>query len=531
MRLRWTRRLWDYLAKEDWYVEECSLKYFREVELECDEDVSLGISTDQQSPQKQKLTTSVENGVTSDCQLSFDQFRQCYSRCRGSVCLATCKDAKTIATPLRSMSSLAPPECHKPLELLDNMAQSETGFFIVWISDTVFVSSIQFKISRHHGSLDEYRIFMSPRLSNDYLVYFVYSLPLVSKDPPQPRLAPPIAPISFLGSMVNVLPFGYFKAISFFWYRYISEPPLKELLSLVPTPKPGVIPFEALTTLTFCSLLSRDQIHAVLSHCEENNLWVQPKFSVQGSTFHEYNSALRESPHLRHIHIPLHYFRHQLERDEAPFTVNEHLESMTIDYFPHIYGADMWPSSSLLKVVSCCRNLKHLYMRVKGWKRFLNVNSSVLNWVISGAIPLEEVVVSSCVDPAPNFQSVWANLSLTLLGCFVAGQRNLCHFSIVAKHRKGSWPIPKFLKAPMNLEPWDKLVTPSLALNCFRKLQSGNTAKETRMHENSVAWKVRAVNLGVVYRKTTYHTPHDMSTANAGVLFALLRSQFCAKTA
>jgi hypothetical protein len=487
----------------------------------CDEGVSGGISTDQQSSQ---LITLVENGVASDRQLSFDKFRQCYSTCRCSVRLTTSEGAEESDTKLTSMSSLARPEF-----LDDDMTQSEAGFYVVWISDTVFLSSIHFDIFEHQVNL-EYRITLTPKQSRDHIVFFVYSL---SEDPPQPRPAPSVAPISFLESMVTVLPFDYFKALGFYWYRYDSEPPVKELLSLVPTPKPGIVPYEARTNLAFDSPLSPEQIQTVLSHCDENNLWVRPMFSLRAqndAAFREYNSALRESPHLRHIHISSNYFRFQLPEGEAPFTVNEHLESMTIDCIPNIFRTSS--NVNLLNAVSCCRNLKHLYMCVKRWQQFLDDNSSLLDLVISGSLPLEEVIISLDVGEyeIARFKVAWAVLSLTLLGCIVAGQRNLCHFSIVAGHREESWPVPSFLKAPVNPEAWDEFVTPSLTINCFRKLQMGIKGEETRIEAISVARKVQAVNLGIVYRKTTYHTPHDTSTANAGVLFVLLRSQFCAKT-
>jgi hypothetical protein len=56
-----------------------------------------------------------------------------------------------------------------------------------------------------------------------------------------------------------------------------------------------------------------------------------------------------------------------------------------------------------------------------------------------------------------------------------------------------------------------------------RGAASGNEAILEGSQQNFVSWKVRAVNLGIVYRKTTYHVPHDTSTANACLLFALLR--------
>jgi hypothetical protein len=71
---------------------------------------------------------------------------------------------------------------------------------------------------------------------------------------------------------------------------------------------------------------------------------------------------------------------------------------------------------------------------------------------------------------------------------------------------------------------WDYVLFPQLVLNyARRKLPPWSPG-------GAVALSVKAINEGTVYQNTTDHVPFDMSTANAGLIFLILKVEFRAVT-
>jgi hypothetical protein len=65
---------------------------------------------------------------------------------------------------------------------------------------------------------------------------------------------------------------------------------------------------------------------------------------------------------------------------------------------------------------------------------------------------------------------------------------------------------------------WDQVIVPSLTLNFHRK-------RLTNPAGAVMQFALRAVNQGIVYRKTTDHVPFDPSIANASLIYKLIKNQ------
>jgi hypothetical protein len=68
-----------------------------------------------------------------------------------------------------------------------------------------------------------------------------------------------------------------------------------------------------------------------------------------------------------------------------------------------------------------------------------------------------------------------------------------------------------------HLKIWDEILFPSLSLNAYRNRMG------VRAPQGVAALAIKAVNKGRFYRETTHHAPFDMSSANAGLIFHIVK--------
>jgi hypothetical protein len=562
MRLQWTHRLRDYFAKEKYYVEVSSaatLGAISEVEIvhelppptEAEESTKddeewTGNDDDTAQPATRKrkahcsssqiLSKSTpsdepaEEAAAVVEQPTFEQFSRCYQGSETRLLLRTCAVQSAILASL-----VARHEVYAPLAgtSFHALCQNRSQFSVVWFSDAVFMSSLRFT-KRGDKEVDDYYFVLVPRNGKSLCVR-VYTIPslaidLANKKPKKgssQKPAPSLAPITFLASLVSHLPADYFASIHFVWRREDCPHPVVRFLSLVP---PHVVQpalrrgtsYDRLTTVAYYRLLSPRLIDAVLKYCGENRLSVRHHFEVPLGT--GVNTILRQSPHLRHIHVPKIFFS-QCMANGTLFTANGHIESMSVDFCDS--------GSRLLEGISRSRSLKRLYLRVhvQQYRQFLKVHSYFLNKALSGVSTMQEIIIFFHDYTGKDMlQSVFQTLDLYC----GPGPGKLCHFSIMTGpwSDKRSWFVIR--KGTASSDVWDKMVSPRLALNWYcmhhqdrpihgKKSSPLKQDAKERSQENMVSWKVRAVNLGIVYRKTTHHSPHDLSTVNACLLFAILR--------
>jgi hypothetical protein len=553
MRLQWTHRLRDYLSNEKYCIEVSkagSLCAMKEVELIHEppvvgmertpghvELIGDGGEAAPSATRKRKAPTKSKSGskalkdstpkdhhhiepvVLCTDYPSFEQFSDCYQEQEGHLLLKTSATKSDILASFVARHEFC--AAHAGASF-DALCQEGKQFSVFWFSDTVFMSSIRFCM-RGGRDVPDYDISLVPRHGRK-AVFFVYSILSFAKGRLRRKRVPSQTPITFLASMATRLPSDYFEAIHFTWRRVDCPQPAVEFLSVVPPQPPLTMrsnTWDNLTTVRFQSPLTPHLIGAALAYCEANRLSVRHHFDCP--LVEDVNRVLLESPYLQHVHIPDQYF-HRNSTEVAPFTENGNIESMSVDFYSYI-GAEL----SLLRSAGRSLSLKRLYLvvRFRYFEVFVSQYSYLLNEALSGDSNLQEIMIFFKDRKRADLDSLFQSLDMNC----VTARTKLCHFSITTGrwNDKRSWYAVR--DGIVSSDLWDKSVSPRLAINWYSEHNRGlpkyaASGKEAIMEgsqQNLVSWKVRAVNLGIVYRKTTCQVPHDMSTANASMLFALVR--------
>jgi hypothetical protein len=480
---------------------------------------------------------------------TFEQFNQCYDTCETS-CFLTTNKKPTMKYTLTS--SLARHDLFVTDTSFDKMVQEKQRFSVLWLAEDTFISSIKFWKRHGDAGLADYQIVLVPRESNEATLLYMYSLSSMAPGLQKRHPPPSLAPISFLASMCNQLPCNHFSSVYFSWFRSDIPHPLVKQLSIMPTNRLRIqepIEYNDVTKVLFSNqpwssyfchdvvALQPKDIRAALSYCGQKNLPVRHVLQLELSP--AVNTVLRESPHLRHVHMPTDLCWGSVPEEEVPFTENNHIES-----FSGVFGCYGTSVSRALKGIARNRGLKLLYAEVREGPQLLNSLDFLFRAVSSGSSPLQEMIVvfnSKC-----GFR-VFKSVSEIVERQFVSHKCNLRHFSVLRSDLKTvqEWPVPVFHRAKVNSNSWDKQISPHLAMNWYdnhrqntlksekRSPQScgSSSGKNAAMEDQQlklVPWKVRAVNMDIVYRKTTYHVPNDTSITNASVLFAVLLSDMVA---
>jgi hypothetical protein len=543
VRLQRTHRLRDYFAKNEYLVPYESVGPFSEIsEVELIHEVTERQSSRERafelsSPKRKTRSKSVNASKTTKKLLAepkidhevqivafdklptFDEFLQCYKTWPSDYFrLSTKTTGSKTDIPTRF---IARPEFHSTHTTFDIIRQEATPFNLVWLTDNVFMCSFHFSKTRRKGQLHDYGIVITPRQHPKTVQFRVYSLASLAPGPEWRRRPPPSElPIDFLWNMLKGTDL---KSIALYWARSDFVPPVVKLVSIIPLPtaRPQcqeTPTHEELTDVVFRGELEAEEINSVLTYCGQRKLPVRYEFD-QYSAGEHVNKVLRESPHLLHVHVPFSLLRIETEKGGAPFTENSHIESMSVEYSSR---------ESILRGAVRNRGLKRLLIEVSWcYSSFFAVSDSFLlpGVLYGGACPLEEMIILfDC------FRSI-DDVAKILDGCVEPVRTNLRHFSVVTSDDDNSGEelpngciVPWFKEAMANKPLWDRTIFPALALNWWygnylRKQTRGGSDQQAL-----VPWIVQAVNLGIVYRKTTFHTPHDISTSNASVLFALLRT-------
>jgi hypothetical protein len=454
---------------------------------------------------------------------TFDQFCQCYDGRGGWFHLSTDKRKENYLLT----SYLVQPEFHVADASFGAMARDGVKFCILWLTESVFISSFSWVDLNLH----DYQIAVTPWDSSDAIVFYVYTLSSFrGLRGPRRGMPPSLDPISFLASMTTQLHNGYFKNITVDWRRNDVPIPPEKFLAIVPanprSRRQGPVDCKALTLVEFCNWLQLQDLLTALSYCEEHSLAVRHVLRLKKLDTNA-NNALRECPDLRHIDIRQRFFlcflHSSLKNEVVPFTENHHIESISIQTY---YWKCVLP---FFKGAAGNRGLKRLYVTCACWQETLLQDIGLFLGSLCSASPLQEFIVLSFIGK-DDYEKRFNSLTQVLDSCSISARTKLCHFSIVTTRsvEEPAWPVPAFEKALVNSEMWDKLVSPRFALNWyinylaqFRESRAGSNATAA-VKETLVPWTVRAVNLDTVYRKTTYHTPHDTTTANASVLYFLL---------
>jgi hypothetical protein len=461
----------------------------------------------------------------------------CYSKNSQSLILVPAIDRKSRSYryKLRSL-------CGQPA-----VDFSDEKISILWLSPTVFISNEYFFVARSQRPAAEYRVSFQQRESNKWVGYYAYSLSSFGDTESYERST---LPITFLSHVVASLEMSYFSEICFERTRPEQGPIdyALQFLSMFPQDAPS-----ATNCWTVCrlntSFENADDLRRILSHRFHPFMKLSlGRGLLEGSvTLSEVLSLLQDS-NLRAVQLPprmIHFEAQawakmylqdvkfplrQIDKpnDQRPLRFRE-----VVFKSPHISICFESPTVEMpfeilhAIVASMAINDLTLSFSSDFWRTELNLRRAFGSYFLplvhgysllerlSIEFPHEEMFAHICEWISDFFSSCSAR-SLVFF--------NVCSFT----HR---WPEPKRTKNLDRARHWDEVLYPQLALNyCCNHLPN-------KMRDGVLPLMVKAVNEGIIYRKTASHIPFDTSTANAGLIFhaikalttATLHGQHCAE--
>jgi hypothetical protein len=518
MRFRWTHRLRDYLAARDYYVEVTNkrasiLSQIREVEL-CEDVPKLG---------KRTLDAATSQLSTDPAVPDFETFRKCYSDLTYGFIFKEKPSRSDILTSL-----VIKPEFHSPEVSLAEMQRNREKFHVIWLSNTAFVSPMQFTFkagrTREWFAMD-YAIYLRPRGANQLVCFSVHSL-----DPSEQ--APSIH--RFLSEMLKGYAADYISLICLESHRkHVPSLMSFNILSIIPSNSSSEkdaspVNVRNITTVEFLCNLDTDTVQAILLRGSQKNIPIRYQFQNQ-----QLGAVLRHCSQLQHVSIDENPDIWEPTENSPPlFTENCSLESASI-----FLGSSF--QSNVLNGIVCNPSVKKLFLLIDfrgGWEGFLQQRFTD---AVSGGVHLNELIVAFCHCQSLESDTIRSGLRSLVATCGVTKSGSLRRLSVV-EYPSGFyvWPhVELQLESDASDAFWDTNMSPALAMNwckyesdCSKaKAELSKHVSEQDFGEDGLSLsllprKVQAVNRGVVYRKSTLHTPHDMSTANASVLFAFVQA-------
>jgi hypothetical protein len=431
----------------------------------------------------------------------------------------------------------------KPLQYEHSMKSRVSGvaecprFNVLWLSPTVFISPLVLEVNWVVASDYCVRLLLSrdAKISRD-ANFQVYSISTFVEGAQQQDQSP--LPFAFLRPMIKKLPVDFFSSICLEWdgrERDISSSICLEFLTIFPsssTEKQSFHQRRDRTRCTFESPLNKQQSCAILSSplLADNDLCLDRTDSSFGfgknstHTIPAWNAALRESRTLRHVDLPSELTDAVWDKNDVPFTTNSCIESVTMSLQGCHRGLTFFLDGIATNDGIKCVNIWH-----STWSQVdLPAISYLLSKVLPGHPSLKKVFLA-VKGEAPDLDRF---LPFFTEWRAAAKRINLVHFSII--HQNWSVPVLPVLPSPLFQKWWDKNMVPTLAMNWYKNEQQKSKMSHQMVSSDSIqvpsnlSLQVRGVNRGNVYRMVTEMVAiSDPATANAGLLFQMLRHSIC----
>jgi hypothetical protein len=449
---------------------------------------------------------------------------------------------------------------------------------LLWLSPSVFISTMEMSwTSPKRGNntpLWLYTITLEMRHGKGTCSFHIYCIEYFQKykrnKPSSPRL-----PLTLFRQVMLPLPVDFFTSIEFtpraaidcgsFFSQFLS--------CILPFAENAPPPHEAknyqeYTELRFAGKLTSFQLEASLDH--RYHPYVRLAFDDFDETSLDpvaFNYMLRHaSGHFRHLKTPKFLIKFlPSEYHDESFTANPRLETLTIDW-TNIPGLshqhdhnDTSVSRDLLKGINSNPNFQRLNLRFDAPIYSLAGRATAHYFINASVLRLMHRVIPS----HPSFKELTVEAKLTAKGVGRSKTRRAidCLVSSSKSFPSGLVSSPNSfpdslshlsfqfigLSAQGNRKPqistalWDRHVIPPLAMNwlfhqsraeqchevptwAFSKKATQRISRHGLQPAASLlALKVRAINEGILYRKTTEHLPRDTSTTNASAIAGLLR--------
>jgi hypothetical protein len=407
------------------------------------------------------------------------------------------------------------------------------GAWILWLSDTIFLSLAKFSLSSQttrFPHLHQYRVSFS---GWDFYVYSILSFEARSWDEAMGTVHSSDAPLQFLHHVTAGLPTSFFSHLELSGCRGFFPPRLCTLfLSLIQS-SDIMVEREPQSTIRFLTELDTgcgkaSQIReSQLVVCMEHRYNAQVKLELGTIGWDvpkdRVNQLLRESQHLRHLKVPRQMIN--FDNTDASFTSNPRFLSLEI---PNIKDGKI--SLKLMDGLALNTGLRDfiLTFSVAHCERFRTALLDKLSYLFGHVLPrcsslstvtlaLQDYCSDSCTHQRQD--SFCGEIVHCIASSCPPGVKNRFGSlsSIKITRKRVIHVSDRQLVLPPN-ETWDRLVSPSLLRAWCRNHRTENAANRF-LPPGVIASAVRQINLNVVYRKTSIVMPHDSRTANAGVIY------------
>jgi hypothetical protein len=503
--LRWTCRLRDLLESRSNYCIDKGL-----------------ISTIGPSMREAEL-------VSGRGDLSWESFLKCFHGKETAVTLYNTESPDSYLAPVFE------PGCQASQSIRSLSGQEisdlhEENVSVLWLTDDIFITSFYFSVrcsGEETASLHSYEVELQLRRIPTRTLYFCVGSLSAFETVLEEHSHGPVTfdlPLAFLRRLTKSLPSDYFASLTLtrnrdnFPVEYFSE-----FLSILPYDAPcNDTVATAETTWTQFKLqrgISNEDLRAICSH--QFHCRLQLAFSQTypfDGPLGEISDTLRDCPHLRALVAPTKLVEFPYQGDS--FAKNQSLESLELSH--------VWEPSKLtlqllddiaanptirevkisFHVLSYQTDQQHIPQKLEHFvRRVLCAHSSLRRLSICFRYDPDDLGT-----PFEDARSLFMSCGLDSFGTFTT----LCFFNLYLERHHGYSLLP-LTQNLARISWWDKAISPSLVLNFYREYLPNNvTARVSPL-------AIRAVNTGAVYCKTSHHVPHDLSVANAGLIFYILQ--------
>jgi hypothetical protein len=570
--LQWTTRLRDFLEDRGYEIDPRTWQVLREAEFIC----HASQSKTKESPRKRKSSsdpgTTAADSATFPKDFDFHVFWGCFNR------------IKYLPVDIFPPNSGEHPQ-HETRQHLQNNPGTSVDWFqqdvaLIWLSPTVFISNAVISwTSANTGNRNLLKLYkvtmeMNPAYgSQGVCSVYIYCLEYFHKykriKPP-----PPLLPLSLFRHMISRLPVDFFTSITFTEGSPKFSPSFYSafLASVLPTSEEAHPPtksknYQEYTEVRFPGKMTFHTLGAILQHAFHP--YVRLAFDRLQETSldaERVNWMLRYgSNHLRHLKIPKFLVKYipAVNDNDAfeSFAANPHLETLTMDWTTSSRPIDLWNtppgwnyagiSPVILDGIASNPKFQRLTLRFAlpdctrlGYDDdflFMPPIKHNLTCLFKAVIPEHSSFKELTVHVKTNCNETYHELYAEGIDCLDANRRplgnSLCHLSYIHEctdpHEPGWNPYE-------NSPFWDLYLAPRLMMNWLffqspteQRHESprwalSKTPEERRKRARRqpaaslLALQIRAINEGILYRKTTEQLPHDMGPANATVMQVLV---------
>jgi hypothetical protein len=381
-----------------------------------------------------------------------------------------------------------------------------------WISPTLFISWMEIFLDK--ARLEDFQVTFLEGGSG--WEFHVYSLSAFGSERQFPSW---LLPIDFCRHLIALLPANYFRALVLRCSPVCKSVPLDyflHFLSIIPYDAPQPPPCRMNWTplgmdepwtrfhLYLGRKINQDELRSIFSHQFHPAVMMSFYCSVfdESVSMDAFCNLLREARHLRAVGLP----DCLIQNDNNPNLSFEKIRckaAVLTSFLPR--GSY---SSAFLLSYSKFHEATDIHMDFSEWMSASDMHRMGLRSFIGPFFQMESTLERLSLrfrDSNWRMQMQW------VLGAIPAcTSKDLCFFNVEVK----AWDKYRNLD---HIEPWDQGLFPTLTLNYCRK----NITKPVE----ALSLAIKAVNQGVIYRKTTDHLPSNTKTTNAGVIFYLLKAR------